>query len=88
MSFEAAVYLLCLLTSVVCAILLVRSYWRNRQGLLLWSSLCFVLLALNNLVVVLDMLVFREIDLTPWRQATSLAAIAVLLCGFIWRSEP
>ena len=88
MSFEAGVYLLCLLTSVVCAGLLVRSYWRGRQSLLLWSSLCFVLLALNNFIVVLDMLVLKEIDLTPWRQATSLAAICVLLFGFIWRSEP
>lgn len=88
MSFEAAVYLLCLATSVLCAALLVRSYRRSRQPLLLWSSLCFVLLALNNLTVVIDMLVLKEIDLTPWREATSLAAIIVLLFGFIWRSEP
>jgi hypothetical protein len=88
MSWEAAVYLLCLATSVVCALLLVRSYARTRQMLLLWSSFCFCLLALNNAVVVLDMVVWPvEQDLTAYREATSLAAVCVLLYGFIWRSE-
>jgi hypothetical protein len=88
MTWETAVYLLCLATSVVCAWLLVRSYGRTRQALLLWSSLCFCLLALNNAVVVLDMVVWpTEPDLTPYRQITSLAAVCVLLYGFIWRSE-
>lgn len=87
MTIEMAVYLLCLLTSLACAILLIRSYRRERASLLLWSSLCFSLLALNNLIVVIDMLVLRDSDLTPWRQATALAAVLVLLYGFIWRQE-
>ena len=88
MTFEAAVYLLCLATSITCAALLVRAYLRRSEALLLGTALCFVLLALNNLIVVLDMLVLKDIDLTPWRQATSLAAGCVLLAGFIWRSTP
>jgi len=84
---EIAVYLLCLGTSIVCAGLLVRSYLRTRTGLLFWSALCFVLLAVNSLIVVIDVLVLRSIDLTLWRQAASLAAICVLLYGFIWRTE-
>ena len=87
MTPEMAVYLLCLATSAFCAVLLVRSWRRTRQPLLMWSALCFCLLALNNLVVTLDMLVFTEEDLTPYRLATSLAAVCVLLYGFIWRSE-
>ncbi len=87
MNFEAAVYLLCLLTSAVCAVLLIRSWIAHRQALLAWSAACFCLLALNNLVVVLDMLVLKEIDLTPWREATALAAVCVLLFGFIWRTD-
>ena len=88
MTFEPAVYLLCLATSVVCALLLVRSWRRTRLPLLMWSSLCFCLLALNNAVVVLDMVVWPvEQDLTAYREATSLAAVCVLLYGFIWRSE-
>jgi hypothetical protein len=84
---EVVVYLLCLGTSVLCAWLLVRSYLRTRASLLFWSALCFVLLALNSFIVVLDMLVLRDIDLRLWRQAASLAAICVLLYGFIWKAE-
>ncbi len=87
MRIEVAVYLLCFATSVLCAGLLVRSYLRTRTSLLFWSALCFVLLSLNSFIVVLDMLVLRDIDLTPWRHAASLAAICVLLYGFVWRLE-
>lgn len=41
----AAVYILCGLTSVLCAVLLLRSYARKRVRLLLWSGLCFAGLA-------------------------------------------
>lgn len=83
----AAVYGLCLLTSAVCAGLLVRSYFRSRQPLLMWSAACFVLLALNNLLVVLDMVVLPEVYLMPARQATALAAVAVLIYGFVWEVD-
>nr|WP_205598044.1 DUF5985 family protein [Caulobacter sp. 17J65-9] len=79
--------MLCLATSVVCAALLVRSYLRTRTRLLLWSALCFVLLALNNLFVVADMILLPEVNLTPARQFSALAAVCVLLYGLIWESE-
>jgi hypothetical protein len=78
-----AVYLLCLLASAACAGLLVRSYLKNRTKLLLWSAACFVMLALNNLFVVADMLIFPSFDLTLWRSLSSLAAVSLLLYGFI-----
>jgi len=84
---EVAVYLLCLGTSILCAGLLVRSYLRTRTSLLFWSALCFVFLALNSFAVVLDVFVVKTTDLTAWRQAASLAAVSVLLYGFIWRIE-
>lgn len=85
---EAAVYLLCLATSAACAVLLTRSWRRTREPLLMWSALCFTLLALNNLTVVLDMLVFPlGPDLTYLRQAFALSAVGVLLYGFIWRAQ-
>lgn len=83
----ATVYILCLLASSACAALLVRSYQANRTRLLLFSALCFVLLALNNLLVAADMLVLQQINLLPLRHATALAAIGVLLIGFIWETE-
>ncbi len=87
-AFQSAVYLLCLATSAACALLLARSYRRTGARLLLWSSLCFVFFAINNLIVVLDILVFpTQVDLSIWRLVASLVAVGVLLYGFIWEAE-
>lgn len=83
----AVVYGLCLLTSAACATLLVRSYLRSRQPLLMWSAACFILLALNNLMVVLDMVVLPNVELGLARQVTALGAVAVLIYGFIWEVD-
>lgn len=77
------VYLLCFLTSGVCSWLLVRSFMRNRTRLLLWSAACFVLLAVNNLLVVIDLMVLPSIDLNPFRLGAGLAAVSTLLFGFV-----
>lgn len=82
-----AVYGLCLLTSALCAALLFRSWGRSRQPLLLWSAACFSLLAVNNLLVVLDMVVLPGVDLSLARQLSSLAAVGVLIYGFIWEVD-
>lgn len=81
------VYLLCFLTSLICAALLGRNYAKTKARMLLWSALCFSLLALANLFVVLDMLVFLTTDLRLIRLFLSLAAVSVLLFGFIWDQE-
>ena len=87
-AFASAVYLLCLFASLVCAGLLVRSYLRNRTRLLLWSAACFSLLALNNLLLVADLLVFpATIDLLIVRNLASLAGVSTLLYGFIWELD-
>lgn len=86
-SFAAVVYILCFLTSSACAWLLGRSYVRSKTRLLLWSSACFVLLAANNLVLVLDLLVFDDMNLRAGRLIFSLAAVSVLIFGFIWDLE-
>jgi hypothetical protein len=81
------VYLLCLLASVGVALLLQRAWRRTRTRLLLWSAAAFALLALNNLFVVADMLLVREVNLIALRHASALAAVAVLLYGFIWEVD-
>lgn len=86
-AFPTAVYLLCFLTSAACAWLLARSYWRTGARMLLWSALCFLLLAGNNLIVILDLLVLPNWDLRLARLALSLGAVTVLLFGFIWDVE-
>jgi uncharacterized protein DUF5985 len=85
--FPAAVYLLCLLTSATCALLLARNYRSTGARLLLWSALCFLLLAANHAVVMIDLLVLPAQDLRLVRYLLSLGAVGVLLFGFIWDLE-
>jgi Na+/melibiose symporter-like transporter len=82
------VYLLCAATSVACAGLLLRAYLRQRTRLLLWSSLCFGLLGINNILLFVDLSVVPSaVDLSLWRSGTALAGISVLLFGLIWESR-
>lgn len=85
--FPAAVYFLCLLTSAACAILLARSFRKTGTRLLLWSALCFFFLAANNLLVIVDLLILPEWDFRLLRNLLLLAAVGVLLFGFIWDRE-
>jgi len=87
MTFPALVYSLCLITSIVCMLLLARGYMRTRVKLLLWSAWCFVFLAGNNLFLLLDTIVFPDVYLMPMRLITTGAAITVLLYGFIWEMD-
>ena len=85
---SSAVYILCAATSAVCAVLLLRGYARSRARFLLWSSLCFVGLGLNNLLLVLDKVVFpTQYDLSLWRTVPAVAGLALLMYGLIWDAE-
>jgi len=86
-AFATGVYVLCFLTSSACAWLLGRSYRRSGTRLLLWSSLCFLFLAANNLMLVIDLLVFPHIDLRLARLLPAAAAVTILIFGFIWQLE-
>ena len=83
----SVIYTLCALTSITCFVLLWRSWSASGARLLFWSALCFVLLAVVNFLVVLDMLVYPEINFRPIRLWLSLVAVAVLLFGFIWDDD-
>jgi heme/copper-type cytochrome/quinol oxidase subunit 4 len=87
LAFPAAVFLLCLATSILCLALLVRAYLRSQSRLLFWAAACFVLLAINNGLLFLDMVIVPEGDLRVVRHLTALAAISTLLYGFIWDME-
>jgi hypothetical protein len=82
-----AVYILCALTSLACAVLLLRGYGRSRLRLLLWSGLCFAALAVSNLVLFADLVLFRGIDMSLWRSSIALVGIATLLYGLIWDAQ-
>ena len=81
----AIVYFLCFATSAACAWLLYRNYRRAKAPLLLWSALCFLFLAANNFVVVVDLVLTPpDTDFRLVRLLLSLAAVSVLLFGFVW----
>ena len=84
-----AVYILCALTAAACAALLLRGYKRSGHRLLFWSGLCFVLLFLNNLLLVLDKVIYPgpQLDLSLVRSFVSLLGVGTLLYGLIWESD-
>ena len=82
-----AIYALCALTSIACAVFLTRSWLRGRERLLVWSAICFGALALNNCVLFVDLVVFEDsISLLPWRNAAALVGVSSLLAGLIWET--
>lgn len=81
------VYVLCALTSIACAALLFRGYRANRTRLLLWSSICFGGLALNNIILFVDLVVVPDVDLSLLRGGVAVASIMTLIVGFVWESR-
>lgn len=79
------VYILCAATSILCSVLLWRSYRASRAKLLFWSSLCFIGLALNNVLLILDLYVVST-DLFYIRTYIALGAMVMLIYGLIWSS--
>lgn len=81
-----AIYLLCALTSVVCTVLLVRGYRQSGVRLLFWSAWCFAGLALNNILLIVDIRVLPDLDLQIWRTVPAIAGVALLAYGLVWES--
>ena len=81
---SAAVFLLSAATCFACALLLLRGYRKTRTRLLLWSGLCFLGLALDNIVLFLDLIVYPQVDLSTvslkralWARTSSLSSPAL-----------
>jgi Family of unknown function (DUF5985) len=83
----AAVYVLCALTSLACAVLLLRGWQERRVRLLLWSGLGFVGFAIGNIFLVLDAVLIPEVDLSLGRTLPVLAGLLVLIYGLVWDSR-
>lgn len=81
------VYLLCTLTSAACAFALTRGYLKTRTRLLLWSTLGFVGLAISNLLLFLDLVIYTDLDLSLWRMLANCAGVAIFLGGLIWDTD-
>ncbi|HUS30744.1 MAG TPA: DUF5985 family protein [Kofleriaceae bacterium] len=82
------VYALCAFTSLVCAVLLGRAYAGSKQRLLMWSTLCFAGLFINNVLTFIDLaLVPTAMDLHWLRSSVGFVAVALLAVGLIWETK-
>ena len=81
-----AVYFLCGMTSLACALLLFRAYRRSRLRMLLWSMICFVGLTINNCLLFIDLVVIPDVDLglNAIRGILVIASLSSLVYGLIW----
>ena len=78
-----AVYLLCALTSLGCAILLFKGYRASRTRLLFSSALCFALMAAANTLLFVDLVIVPDMDLSILRTTITAIGHLVLLFGLI-----
>jgi hydrogenase/urease accessory protein HupE len=79
----AAVYVLCALTSLACAVLLLRGYAQRRMRLLFWSGLAFVGFSLGNILLVIDTMMVPAVDLSLLCSIPVLAGLIVLIYGLV-----
>lgn len=80
------VFALCFLTSLLCAVLLLRAYAASRSRLLLWSGLCFVGLSLNNALLCLDRIFLPSVDFGWLRAVPAVIGVFLLLFGLVWET--
>ena len=80
------VYILCFITSLASAVLLLRAYW-NSGSRLLWSALCFFGMAANNALLYVDLMVGKDIDLSTLPGLASLISSLLLTYGLIWEAS-
>ena len=84
MAMPAIIYTLCTITSLICAVLLLRSFAQSKYRLLLWAGICFVGITLNNILLVADKLIFPDVNLLPARLLVAFIALMFLLYGLIF----
>jgi hypothetical protein len=83
----AALYILTCVTTLLCAMLLLRAFVKVRKRLLLWSGLCFVGLSISNVLVIADLLLFPDSDLYLYRLGFAALSMVLMLYGLIWESR-
>ena len=83
----ASVYVLCTITSLACAVLLLRGYGRAGAPLLLWSGLAFLGFSLGNALLVADAVILPNVDLSLIRTIPMVIGLAALLYGLIWEGS-
>ena len=74
---------------MACAVMLLRGYARSKARFLLWSSLCFIMLFINNLLLMIDRVFIPDVTFFPtwWRSGAALIGLSLLVYGLVWDAE-
>jgi len=86
MGTAEAIYLLCAITSLVAAWMLLQYFLHRRTQLLFWSFIGFLGLAANNVLVFLDLVVYPSADLSLARSLVGAVGMLALVYGLIWET--
>lgn len=81
------VYIVAFLIALSCSVLLWRGYQRSERRLLLWSSICFLFMSLENAVLFVDLVLVQEIDFRLIRGLITLVGMCSLVYGLVWERE-
>ena len=87
MTIAEPTYALSAITSLIAATLLLRQYRATRTRLVLWSFVGFCGLAVNNVLVFVDLVLVPSTDLALARTLAALAGLVALLYGLIWETR-
>lgn len=77
------IYILCAAMSLFCFGLLFRAFLRKRTRVLFACSASFLALALSNVLLVADFVVFPNVDLLLFRNSVTLIGVGLLLWALI-----
>lgn len=79
------VFLLCAVVSTACTIALYMGFRKTHNQLLLWGAICFLLLAVNNIFLCVDLILLPEVEMHGplWRNFITASAGCALLSGLI-----
>jgi len=81
---EGLIYLLCAASALACGVLVLRGFRRSGVRLLLWCGLFFLSLALENIILFIDLILVPEMDLFLLRTSVALIGVTLLLVGLVW----
>lgn len=61
-----------------------RAYFNNKTRLLFWSSLCFVCISINNILLFVDFSLGPGYDLSLMRSVVAVIGMVLIMYGLIW----
>ena len=75
---SSIIYGLCAIVAFLSAYLLLTAYRQQGHSLLLWSGICFAGFTINNILLILDKLVYLDADLSLYRTVVALGSVMVI----------